>query len=118
MTDQSTELKESSTGPAGSWSRFLAHFKSYEEILARELSGSWNDLRLVLADLLPADLEQSILRAERTGLSEFLKLRTMAAEALLHAPSAQVHRMRPLRRATAALESYERTLDERLRHAP
>ena len=118
MTDQNTQPKESSTGTAGSWSRFLAHFKSYEELLARELSSSWNDIRLVLADLLPADLEQSILRAERTGLNEFLNLRTMAAEALLHAPSAQVNRMKPLRRATAALESYERTLDERLRNVP
>ena len=118
MPDQSTELKESSIGPAGRWRRFLAHFKSYEGLLARELSNSWKNLSLVLADPLPAELEQSILTAKRTGLHEFLNIRKLAAEALLYAPSAQVDRIRPLRRATAALENYERTLGEQLRNVP
>lgn len=98
--------------------KLLSRLKPLNEILTAELESCWRDLQNLLSgqiELLKAAAQPEM---PETSLAVFRTARAEAGRKLLIEPMSQWERRRPYRRALAALESYDRSLEELILSLP
>jgi hypothetical protein len=101
---------------ARQWAQLTAALGSLEHALREELRQSWRDLAALLAD--QAAAEAAVAPPRDAGLGAFSAARSAASRAVLLDAADRWQRLRPLKRADLAVETFHRGLDELVRRLP
>jgi len=100
------------------WSGFLERFDSANDRLIGELENCWRELQTALENQIRQIEAIPLKTFDQPVLDNFQKARGELSQRFLHEPLAQWERRQPFKRASMAIERYDRNVEDLIRTLP